>query len=197
MRLPRYEDWAPTDFDAPGRGLGSSIDDGRADWLVAPCMLTRDSRALERTNWETITRSLCETDTGEDIELLEFGHWVCGWFSVWICRPDSPAAKVAQEWAERLEDYPVADEEALSRAEAEEAADSWDDWGRYEWRVALGRELSAFDWDDVSDEALDNLWDRYGTEWTGSDGPHFDVDEAAAKVTRADALACGAVEVLP
>lgn len=112
MRLPRYEDWAPTYFDAPGRGLGSSIDDGRAEWLVAPCILTRDSGALERTNWETITRSLCEADTGDDIELL-------------------------------------------------------------------------------------NLWGRYGTEWTGSDGPHFDVAEAAAKVTRADALACGAVEVLP
>lgn len=195
MRLPRYEDWAPTGFDTPGKGLGSTIDDDRAEWLVAPCILSRDSGPLERTNWETITRSLCEADTGDDIELLEFGHWACGWVSVHICRPESPAAKVAQDWAERLTDYPVADEEALSRAEAEEAADSWDDWGRDEWRAALACELSGWDWDDVSDEALDGLWARYGNQWTSSDGPHFDTADAAACVTRADALACGAVEV--
>lgn len=197
MRLPRYEEWDPTGFDTPGRGLGSTIDDDRAGWLVAPCILSRDSGPLERTNWETIIRQLSVADTGDDTEVLEFGHWACGWVSACIVRPDSAAAKVAQEWAERLTDYPAADEEALAHAEAEDLADSWEDWGRCAWRVALGRELAGWDWDEVSDEALDGLWDRYGDRWTGNDGPHFDVDEAAAKVTRADALACGAVEVLP
>lgn len=197
MRLPRYDEWAPTGFDTAGKGLGSTIDEDRAGWLVAPCILSRDSGPLERTNWETVTRSICDANAGDDAEMLEFGHWACGWVAVWIVRPESPAAKVAQEWAERLTDYPVADEEALSRAELEEMDDSWDDWGRYEWRTALARELSAFDWDEVSDEALDELWDRCGNQWTGNDGPHFDTADAAAKVTRADALACGAVEVLP
>ena len=42
MRLPRYEEWAPTGFDTPGKGLGSTIDEDRAGWLVAPCILSRD-----------------------------------------------------------------------------------------------------------------------------------------------------------
>lgn len=196
MNLQRYEDWSPTGFDAAGYGLGSTIDDERAGWLVAPCILTRDSGALERANWDTVTRSLLESDAGDDVELLEFGHWACGWFSVYICRPDSPAAIMAQEWATRLAGYPVADEEALAREELEEAGESWADWGRDDWRRALEREHAGLDLSEAEDAALDSLWTlARGMTEHGGDGPRFHVEDAAGRLTRADLLAAGAVEV--
>lgn len=190
MNLQRYGDWSPTPFDAP-----QYLED-RDDWLLAPAILTRDSGPLERSNWETVRRDILAADSGEDVETHRFGHWGPGWFEIVLVRPGTPAEAVAREWASRLEDYAVADEEALAREELEEADESWADWGRYYWRRTLENVHAGLDLSWATDEALDSLWALAdGMTEHGGDGPRFHVDDAAGRLTRADLLAAGAVEV--
>lgn len=190
MDLQRYGDWAPTPFDSP-----QYLED-RDAWLVAPVILTRDSGPLERSNWETVRRDILAADAGEDVETHRFGHWGPGWFEVVLVRPGTPAEAVARDWAARLKDYAVADEEALAREELDEADESWADWGRYYWRRTLENVHAGLDLSWTTDEALDSLWELAdGMTEHGGDGPRFHVDDAAERVTRADLLAAGAVEV--
>ncbi len=55
--MDRYGDWAPTDFDRRGAFL-----DDRADWLVFPCMRTRDSRPLEESNFQSALKQIRAVD---------------------------------------------------------------------------------------------------------------------------------------
>jgi len=200
MKLPTYQEWA-TDFDDTGKGLGWTVDEERGEWLVAPVILTRDSGALERSNWETVAGELelGRPEWADDVEALDFfNHWACGWFRVLIVRPDSEAAALALEWAESLSDYGVADEEHLAQVQAEEEAENWESYGRADWRGALGRRFPSLDWDDVGDAAADDLFsDAGGDCWPESQSTFFDIERAAARVTLAQALAAGAREVQP
>ncbi len=112
-------------------------------WYCSPIGVHRDSGVLDRTNWDTMRDSLLalaqEHPASEDdheeswmdvIEVTE-SHWAVGWVS-WIAIHPSNLAAIEQgeEFARRLEDYPVLDEDAFSTAcwdEANENAES--EWG--------------------------------------------------------------------
>lgn len=109
-----YRDFAPTPLDPKGAFL-----DDRQDWIVLPVSRTRDSEALEQSNFEAALDILKDA-YGEDSELFEchqFNHWGPGWFEIILAHP-SLAEKV-QEIEERLKNYPVLDEEDFSRREYE------------------------------------------------------------------------------
>ena len=197
MKLPKYRDWAPTDFDCEGKGLGWTVDEDRGEWLLAPVILTRDAGPLQRSNWETVAGELelGREEFADDVEELEFGHWACGWFRVLIVRPDSEAAALALEWAESLSGYGVADEERLAQLEAEEEDEAWENYGRDDWRRQLRGRFPALDWDDVTDRALDDLWrGANGGAAHETSGVIFDVHASAIFITKAQALAAGARE---
>lgn len=79
--MKRYRDFRPTACDPKGRGLPN-----RQDWLVVPVGCNRDSGVLAESNYETALRLLGgESDT---VEAYSFDHWVNGWFSVILARPD-------------------------------------------------------------------------------------------------------------
>lgn len=85
---------------------------------------SRDSGLLEESNWETITKDL-EERYPNDVEVVGFGHFAVGWIEEFAVRMlDSKgrvtrAARAALEWHDKLENYPVADEEDHSRREYE------------------------------------------------------------------------------
>lgn len=116
--LKRYKDWSPTEFDV--RGLG--ITDSRGEWLVAPCMRTRDSGALEASNFEVMLDRL--EGESEDVEVHRFNHWGVGWLEVVLVKPDTDAAVEAECVRESLEDYGCLDEMHYSQKQVEMGEDA-------------------------------------------------------------------------
>lgn len=115
--LQRFADYQPTQFDA--KGLGS---DEQEDWRVLPTMQTRDSEALDRSNFAVAQRIL--EDAGVDYQVHRFGHWGPGWFEILVVEPTPTGLKVAGEIACALADYPVLDEMHLSELECEEESEA-------------------------------------------------------------------------
>jgi hypothetical protein len=114
-----YKEWSPTPYDQ--RGLNAD-DLERGAWLVLPTIRTRDSGPLERCNFTAALEQLGgESDT---VEIHRFGHWACGWLEIVLVDPSRLAD--AQAIEDRLADYPVLDEDALSDLEFEEAAEAWE-----------------------------------------------------------------------
>lgn len=109
-----YKEFQPTSFDCKGLGLPD-----RQDWLVAPVGQNRDSEALYRSNFIVVYEDLIKYGY-DDVEIHRFGHWGPGWFEIILVRPNTEAAKIAEEWECALSDYPVADEMHLSQLESEE-----------------------------------------------------------------------------
>ena len=114
----------------------------RADWLI---VLTRhrDSDALTRSNFRTLLRLLGGTGTeGEKgteeikpgVAIEEASHWAVGWVQYLIIEPTNTAAlAIAQEATEKIEGYPVLNEDDFSALESEERDQAWDDFARREW----------------------------------------------------------------
>lgn len=109
-----YAQFRPTACDAKGLGL-----EERQHWLVVPVSESRDSGALERSNFRTAQKSL------PNAERHEFGHWACGWFAILLVEPDTADAKAAEEIECALADYPVLCDEDFSELEEEDARETW------------------------------------------------------------------------
>jgi hypothetical protein len=90
----------------------------RSDWLVALSQ-HRDSDAIDRSNWRTIAYPLIEAHP-EDAAIESFSNWAVGWSEVLLVKPGTPAATAAQDWADKLADYPAADDEDWSLLEYNE-----------------------------------------------------------------------------
>lgn len=115
-----YSKFRPTGFDCAGLGC-----EDQQDWLVAPVAQNRDSDCLTRSNWEVVTADI-EKAGPDDCQIHRFGHWANGWFEIMLVRPDSPAAKCAEEWEAALSDYPVASDDHFSDLEYTETLAYWE-----------------------------------------------------------------------
>lgn len=83
----------------------------------------RDSGALENSNFETALarlEALPEFQSEDDEKTSRIAvcetHWACGWVE-WIAihQDDTEAVKLAEEMEERLENYPILDEDDFFR----------------------------------------------------------------------------------
>lgn len=88
----------------------------RQEWLIA-LTVHRDSDALERSNWDVITDDLLANFPTDHTAIETFSNWAVGWNMVLLVRPGTAAVARAQEWAEKLDNYPVADENHFSELE--------------------------------------------------------------------------------
>ncbi len=102
------------------------------DWLTAVAM-HRDSDALERSNFRVISSDLMARFP-DDVTVETFSHWLVGHTEECLVRPDSPAADAAQAWRDKLDDYPVADEDDFSEEETNESLESAAEFVRSEYR---------------------------------------------------------------
>lgn len=119
--MKTYKTFRPTGFDTAGLGC-----DDQQDWLVHPCSHNRDSDCLTESNWDVSVKDLAKVDPeGLDHEIHRFGHWACGWFEIILVRPDTAAAKDAEETEAALENYPVLNDSDFSEKEQEAADLAW------------------------------------------------------------------------
>ena len=97
-------------------------------WCVGPVILTRDSGLLEQANAISLKAHLKATPGIQGSwEIHTFNHWAVGWvehlsFKVLKKGPGKKTTKiygVIKDWFDGLSDYPVADDELLSRLEYE------------------------------------------------------------------------------
>lgn len=124
-------------------------------YYVAPCARHRDSDVLSDCNWEVMIEQL---DALPDVDLENDGpsrqavcerHWACGWVEWYaIHESDIEALKLADKMAEKLEAYPVLDDDALLEAEEFEADVFWKE--RYNWQDRI--DYIRDRWDDASRE---------------------------------------------
>jgi len=140
--METYREYAPTCFD---RHL--QIDD-RENWIVCPVSQTRDSSALEISNFRIVLADMGgESDT---LEIHRFGHWGPGWYEIIIVHPGRE--KEVKAWTESLEEYCVADEDDYSQLEHENELEYWDNFGRSDFVDILQRECSFEPTEDIIDE---------------------------------------------
>lgn len=154
-------------------GLGTT-------WAVGPVGRTRDSGALESSNWETVTEDLEERFEG-DVEILRFGHFAVGWIEelAWRAVDDrgqiTDVARAAWQWYQALERYPVASEEDLSERESEIQLDNVreamrDYYNRMDGDERRGKFYRRWEDEDRQDELVHEVWqvlserDRAGDE---------------------------------
>jgi hypothetical protein len=117
-----YSKFQPTGFDPKGLGL-----EDQQDWLVVEVSHNRDSGPLDKSNWESLVKSLDKIDPdGKDHEAHSFNHWGPGWFEIMLVRPGSACETEAEEIEGALSDYPVLDEEDYSRRTHDEACEAWE-----------------------------------------------------------------------
>lgn len=114
-----------TDFQTYGEWLKSqqcfiSFDRNkrRHKWLVMPysyCPNVAD--LVDESNWQAIQTALAEADpSGEEYELQSFSSWVTP-YERYIVAPKSAALAAAQLIMQRLENYPILNEEDLGERE--------------------------------------------------------------------------------
>ena len=90
---------------------------------IGPVGQHRDSDCLARSNFTVIYADLSER-FGESVDIARFGHWAVGWVEEIIFdtgRADILAA--VEGWREKLDNYPVANEDHFSTLEWEEMSD--------------------------------------------------------------------------
>jgi hypothetical protein len=121
----------------------------------------RDSDPLDESNWQVISEDLKERFP-DDIEEESSNHFLVGWVETLRIRvlknPHrgiteeniTDAFKAAIEWKEKLESYPVADEEHYSNLEHEEFTEYISNVTHSTWYEAV--EDTIREWDDVPDD---------------------------------------------
>lgn len=100
---------------------------------------SRDSDCLEESNFQSMLAELGgESDT---VKVIRESHWAVGWVE-WIAihESDEKSLRAADAMQERLEDYPILDEEDHSAREWEECERVWSDVYSERERVRYLRE---------------------------------------------------------
>lgn len=133
----------------------------RSHWLVASHN-NRDADCLTRSNWRCFIRLLGgqgtegakgSQDINDNVAIEEANHWACGWVQYLIINPEATdLVALAEKTLERLEDYPVLDEQDFSELETEEAHEVWQNCYRPKARLKYIREhRSQFEFHDFKD----------------------------------------------
>lgn len=122
------------------------------NYYVGPSR-TRDSDALERSNFDSALKAL--GGESETVIVVREGHFLCGWVE-WIAvyrYNNHEACEILGEILAGLEDYPIVDEDHLSEVEWEEASEVWQncysDSERLDYIRNNRSEFEFRDWGDV------------------------------------------------
>lgn len=157
-----------------GFAYTGEVDLGRS-WAIT-FSVDRDSDLLEQSNYQTIKEDL-EKGFPKDVSDERFNNWAVGWVDYLLVRMLDKHGKItkagtaALEWQERLEGYPVADEEDYSRREFEATLENI----KFEGGVDEETAQKVYDWLSENEPGeLENSDDKGGY-------PHKEVIERALK----------------
>jgi hypothetical protein len=128
----------------------------------------RDSSVLDKCNAAVIEESLQEFIDSDPPTVIatSFNHWAVGYVDALIVRVYNanggitPAYRKLHELLERLQDYPVLDEERLSADEYEDFQESWSSWGEREFRKGIESLLQSRADDEASSLECESDIDR-------------------------------------
>lgn len=92
-------------------------------WGLCGPSMTRDSSPLDESNFEVICKDL-EERFPDETERVHMSHWAVGWIDTLAVHviedgKPTPAFEALIEWRERLDEYPVADDDDYAEREAE------------------------------------------------------------------------------
>jgi hypothetical protein len=123
---------------------------------------SRDSKPLERANFDAMLKALGGEQTSDEVDdnhdnalvkVVRESHWAVGWVE-WIAIHETAtdALDIANRFMEKLEDYPVIDEDLWSRYEDDEAQAVWKDCYRPKERIAyIRKHASQFEFRSFAD----------------------------------------------
>lgn len=133
--MQKYCDFQPSAFDSRSNFMAFDADalESIEEWFVLPCSRNRDSDCLSESNFAVALDML--GGESETVQVHRFGHWACGWYEIIVVKPETDAAKTAQEIEDSLDDYPVLDDEDFSEREQKEADRVWADCYSVEERI--------------------------------------------------------------
>ncbi len=136
----------PSGLDSMSNCAGTIPDSS----LLVLVTRSRDSDVLTESNFETaLSRLGGESD---NVHVIRFGHWACGWWEALCVVDNTPEAKLASEMHEAIESYPVLDEDDYSERETEAANETWKNCYTKQDRLRYIRERrSQFDFHDFKD----------------------------------------------
>ncbi len=89
----------------------------------------RDSDRLERSNWEVISKDLLKKHP-KTVEITNCGHWLVGWVDHLTIKMVDKNGRITRagidvlDWLEKLDQYPIADEDHYSNLEYTENYDN-------------------------------------------------------------------------
>jgi hypothetical protein len=116
---------------------------------------SRDSDALERSNFAVACQSIASASTLHDDppRIVREGHFLVGWVE-WLAihQDDESALAEAEALCERYNNYPILDEEHFCNLEQKEAEETWRNCYSPQERVKYIREhRSQFEFHDYAD----------------------------------------------
>lgn len=130
----------------------------------------RDSEILEQSNWHVIQTDMQERFP-DDVEVVWCSHWAVGWIEHLAVRliddeeTLTDAGHAILEWKERLDDYPVADDEDLSEREHEALWENFEsDLAEYSVRDNLPDDWRSHVFDEAVPELNNDGSNYYGTD---------------------------------
>ena len=110
----------------------------------------RDSDCISESNFESALKQL--GGESDNVEILRYGHWACGWVEYLNVKRGTPEHEVAMQICDSLESYPVLDEFDLSERESETANEIWKNCYNEIERIQYIREhRKEFEFYDYSD----------------------------------------------
>lgn len=139
---------SPTGFDGPRNYIGQTEFPG----MLCAYGKNRDSDHLQESNFDAFLSAL--GGEGENVAIVRIGHWACGWCEYIGVREGTPEAEIAEQLREKLEDYPILNEEDFSNREWADYAEGWADYGAEDFARGLKSEIG------LSDFAADYLADH-------------------------------------
>lgn len=95
-------------------------------WGFSPIGTHRDADTLTRSNWQVITKDLLARFP-DAFEVFHTSHWAVGWYDhLAVDTSDDAAMRALAEWLDKLDGYPVANEDHWSELEWIEACEYWE-----------------------------------------------------------------------
>lgn len=102
-------------------------------WAVV-YVCNRDSGLIDQSNASVVEQEMAQFE--DDVIAQRHSHWACGWVDGYVIRVYRPGGSITDafrrycELRERMEDYPLLDEEDYSRREYEAAIENIKDGAR-------------------------------------------------------------------
>lgn len=149
-------------------------------WTVGT---NRDADTLTRSNWEVITTDMKERFP-DDTDIFSASHWACGWVDRLTVRvlddegEVTPAGEAVLEWADRVDNYPVADDDHFYNLEATEHEENV--ISEVRWR------LRSVETDVDEDTIISRIFEDLNESSNGYDVTDDEIDEAIAYATNPD-----------